>query len=478
MLPASSRSLLVGGASAAVGLSAALTLVLLPPPAVPTGDERDYLRAAVHLARRGVHSSAPAALPAPRPDAYREPGYPFLLATFWRGLGVEPPASAEAPLGSPQAASIRWLGALLLGLTAAAAAGAASGAGGGRAAGLMTAALVLASPALRQAALVPGSEGLAAALVAISGWGLVRAAVRPSVAASALPGLAIGLAVLTRGAAFALVPAGALVLLLAPPAGERRQRVLRTALFVLLALAPFLAWGMRNLNVCGHFVLADRGGQVMWTRAELDRQIARQGAPSAIFAWTPIDAVRRAGERRWPEAAWQRYEWTGDGNFFTRSLRAWHEARRPPADPLAADRALGRRALGEIAAHPLPHVAASVAVGWRGLFAERSPAALVPVDLTFVFGMLLAGAFLTVGWIALRDRQAAPLALLAGPAALFLFHALLTEFLPRFAVPALPLLWAAVALALARWWQPETPSRTGSAERAGPPGRHGEPTPD
>ena len=48
---------------------------------------------------------------------------------------------------------------------------------------------------------------------------------------------------------------------------------------------------------------------------------------------------------------------------------------------------------------------------------------------------------------ALFRRDVLLAALLAAPAALFLFHALATEFLPRFAVPALPLAWAALVVA-------------------------------
>ena len=139
---------------------------------------------------------------------------------------------------------------------------------------------------------------------------------------------------------------------------------------------------------------------MLYSRAELDRQIAREGLLPAVAAWTPVEAVRRAGASRWPEATFSRYEWRGEGNFFTRSLRRWHAERRPPADPIAADRRLGREAMGEFIASPMRHLVATVAVE------------------------------------------------IAVPVALFLFHALLTEFLPRFAVPALPLAWGAVTLAL------------------------------
>ena len=80
---------------------------------------------------------------------------------------------------------------------------------------------------------------------------------------------------------------------------------------------------------------------------------------------------------------------------------------------------------------------------------DRAAAAtLLPLDLTCVVAFFLAAAIVRAGALALRGRNFRLAAFLAVPVALFLFHALLTEFLPRFAVPALPLAWGAVTLAL------------------------------
>lgn len=436
---------------ALLGLAAALTLFLAPPPIVPTGDEVDYLRAAAHLARHGVFSSAPLAAPLPSRDAYREPGYSAVLAAAWRLGGIAAPHT-EAELRDhregPPARSARLLGGLLLALTAAAAAAAVHAASGGRAASVATAALVLASPALRQAALTPGSEGLAAALVTLCAFGWTRAVTRASAGPVVFAGLVAGFAPLARGATLVLIPIGLALLLLAPRQQPIGRRLRRAAGFALLALAPSVAWMSRNLEATGSFVLADRGGVVLHARAELDRQIAHEGLLPALAAWTPIEAVRRAGERRWPGATYLRYEWKGAGNFFTRSLRRWQSERHPPAEPIEADRRLGREAMREFVSAPGRHLVATVAVAWRGLFAERSPEALSPLDLTFVLALLLAGAILHVGWLALRGRDWALAVFFVVPAALFLFHALCTEFLPRFFVPALPLAWGAVAMAL------------------------------
>jgi hypothetical protein len=435
----------------AVAVAVALvTLARAPWPAAWQSDERDYLRAAIHLARDGVFSHAPVSDPSPAPDAYREPGYPFALAAAWRATGSEPPADDEAfGRSSPPAAArgARALGIVLLLAAAGAAAAAARFAGAGPLVVAAAGVLVVASPALRGAAATLASESLAAALVAATGAALAAAAGgRPG--AAALAGLAAGLAPLARGSALALAPAGALVLLWAPRDLAPRRRAARALVFVLLALAPAAAWALRNRAAIGHAVLADRGGQVLWTRAELDRELAREGLAPALLEWTPLAAARAERERRFPRSRLARFEWSGEGNYFTRSLRRWSSERERGGDPLAADAALGRAALAEFARRPLDHLRATAAVAWRGLFAERSPAPLAPLDLTFALGLLLAGACLALAAAAARARHPEALALLVPAAALFAFHALATEFLPRFGVPALPLAWAALAVVL------------------------------
>ncbi len=453
MRPAGVRRNLLGLAIAACGVLAVASFWLRPPRAVPTGDERDYVQAAAHLARSGVFSCAPLNIAPPPRDAYREPGYSFLLAAVWR-LG-QVPLPVNAPDAWPDlpgaaARGIGALGALLLGVTAAGAGIAARLAGASGPASLAAVVFVVASPAMRQAALLPGSEGLAAALVTLAGCGLALAVTRGGGGAIALAGLATGLCPLARGAGIALVPAGVLVLLMVPGSVSLRRRARRAAVFACLALTPLAVWMTRNFRATGHFVLADRGGAVLWTRAELDRQIANEGFLPALLAWTPLESARRAGERLWPEASYSRYRWQGEGNFFTRAMRSWNAERLSSADPLAVDLALGRKALSQFLDRPGDHALATLAVAWRGLFAERSPELVAPFDLTFALGLLLAGAVVWVFSASIRSRRVVALALLAGPLALFLVHAAATEFLPRFGVPGLPLIGAALVATISQ----------------------------
>jgi hypothetical protein len=236
-------------------------------------------------------------------------------------------------------------------------------------------------------------------------------------------------------------------------------------IFGLIASLPCAIWAARNRAVTGHWVLGDRGGQVMWTRAELNREIAAEGLAPALLAWTPLESARDFGERRWPAARYSRYEWTGEGNFFTRSIRRWHSERDSLGDVVAADRALGREAMREFVARPGEHAVAGVAVAWRGLFAERSPPWLVPIDLRFVLGLGSVTGMVLLLIAGLFRCDARALALVAAPLALFFFHAAVTEFLTRFSVPGLPLAWAALVVALS---QRKAPAHTDVAPRNPP----------
>ncbi|HSM13219.1 MAG TPA: hypothetical protein VLA66_04060, partial [Thermoanaerobaculia bacterium] len=140
-----------------------------------------------------------------------------------------------------------------------------------------------------------------------------------------------------------------------------------------------------------------------------------------------------------------RFRWRveGERNYFTEALDRWHAEREASGDPLGADRRLAGEAVRGFLAAPGDHLRATLAVAWRGLFAERSPAVAGVLDLRLPLGLgLLAGSVILLVRGA-RRRDPRPLALLALPLALFLFHAGATEFLPRFGVPSLPLVWAA-----------------------------------
>jgi len=416
-----------------------------------TDDERDYLRAAAHLARSGTLSVAPVSVRDPAPDAYREPGYPALLALAWRVAAAPLPAdegALERTFETPRlGAATRAVGVLLLTL-AVAAAGWSVGRLATARAGALAAALVAASPALHARAVMAMSETLLAAHLALVGTALaawVRGSRRAAAASLAL--VAVLPLVRAEGAVIVGVAAGVAALC---GSGSRWRRVARGALFAAVALLPALLWMERNRRAVGHFTMGDRAGLALATRAAIDRDVGRSGLLQPLLAWTPSARAQRLSRARGGGVDYLDYSWGGGGNFFSRTVDEWRTERgRPGADPLAVDAAFARRSLRRFAAHPLEHLEAGVAVAWRGLFAERSPAWSRPVDLGLAFGLLLAVAMAWVTGAAVARRDGRRLALLAPAWALFLFQVAATEFLPRYGVPLLPLAWGAVALALA-----------------------------
>jgi 4-amino-4-deoxy-L-arabinose transferase-like glycosyltransferase len=458
----------VGGFLVAIVLVVAGVLALFwlataaEAPRPLTDDERDYLSAASNLERHHVFSSAmPTATP-PAPDAYREPGYAALLALSWRFQPLAPPEDAADIEGFARHAGrvrgLKRLNVLLL-FAAATAAGAlvarlADGLAGG-----LAFLLVAASPALQASARLAAAENLAAPLVVAATLALVIA-VDGSLVGAALAGLAFGALPLVRGAGTVAILAAALVLGFV---GTDRPRWLaRLTLFLALASVPTLAWQLRNFERLGRFVLTDRGGLALAVRAELDREIARHGALAAALAWTPVDAAHRAAERRAPEARFDSPIWTGEGNFFSRVVAPWRDERRQGGDSLALDARLRQEALAQFGAHPLDHLAATAAVSWRALFAEKSPGWTSPFDLRLVIGLLFVATMIGVALPAARGHDPRLIALLVPVAALFLFHAFATEFLPRYALPLLPMAWSVLALVACGGVapQPDVPRRS------------------
>jgi len=437
-----------------------LVAVLSPRPVGPglTEDEHEYLRAAAHLARSGRLSFAPLDRVA-EPGAYREPGYPALLAFAWRIADAPVPATPAA-LGdlarTPRLASAtRGVNALLFALAIAAAGSAGTLLAGGRA-GALAAALVAASPALHERVTMVMSETLAAALLMLVAGALV-ARWRGYRYAGVVSLVLVALLPLARSECILLVPVGAAVVA-ATARGNRRRRRLVGLAFGVVALLPSFAWAMRNERELGHFVLADRSGLALAMRAALDADIARAGFWQPVLAWTPVDAAQRRSRAMATGVDFLDYRWVGRGNYLTRTIRAWTAARqRPGADPLAVDRTMRRASLEAFAEQPLAHLEAVPAVAWRGLFAERSPEWAWPFDLRLGIGLLLALSVILATRAGRHER--ALLVLLAPAWVLFAFHAAATEFLPRYSAPLLPLVWTAVAVLVAgpRQWERRSP---------------------
>jgi hypothetical protein len=290
-------------------------------------------------------------------------------------------------------------------------------------AGALAFLLVAASPALQASTRGAAAENLAAALVAVATLALV-ATIEGGALVAAAAGLALGALPLVSPSGTLVVAAGALVVGFAGAA--RPGRLARLAIFLALAAIPSLAWQQRNFGRLGRFELVEHAGGSPARRAALDREIERHGALTAALHWTPLDAARRAAERRAPQASFD-------------------------APPRPDQRAGALARLASVA--PL---------SWRALFVERSPGWTAPLDLRLLLGLLLAAGGVGVALPGLASRDARLLAFLAPAAALFLYHALVTDFPERAALPQLPIAWSALALVVGGGVapMPEVPRRS------------------
>ena len=212
---------------------------MLPDPGwFDTPDSVEYDRLARNLLAHGVFSSEDA--PPWRPDAFRTPGYPVLMAVVY-GLAGHVPAAAVAlqlVLGSVTAGLVGVLG-LRLGLSPRAASLAAL------AVAVDPVSVLLANQLL--------TETLFTLLLAAGLAGLARYWERGGIGWLGASGLALGLATLTRPLLLFVLPLLTPLFAVADRRTPWRAWLTRGVPFVLLPLLLITAWAARNYREAGVF---------------------------------------------------------------------------------------------------------------------------------------------------------------------------------------------------------------------------------
>jgi hypothetical protein len=424
-----------------------------------SSDARAYVTLAYNLACHGVYSLAEEGAPRVATH-YREPGYPAYLAAALNlapdlcQTGLPAPGApspmvsylkrAQLPLflGSALAvfAILRWSGV-------------------GRPWQILGLALVVFSGTLGSGLDTTLSEMLCQfLLLAVSGallLGLRQRSVRWLTAGSVF----LGLLILTKAVFLFFVP---LFAGLCWPVVRRRgrsapRRAAVAALLLAGACVPPFLWSVRNRLEIGTWSLCSRSGVVLLARSNLNRMTRQEYLVSFLYL-TPDDTPRALLERlfgpRLPDVT-RRLDWSGPDGFrmAARQARASLAAEMPGAPEEVVDRELQRRALREILAHPLRHLAVTLPVAVGGVYVEsrletRVPCTIrlqAPVPLSWAYALSLAFV-LTAGARRWRWERLA----FAAPAAyMMLFHALLTHNIPRYNTPALPVLVVCLCWALA-----------------------------
>lgn len=411
----------------------------------PSKDAEQYVTFAYNLAHRGVFSLEGDPEREAAPSAYREPGYPALLAIGIRLIPGIRAMSLEAILSEeeqPRLAPLKHIQLALILLTvlmAGALISELTGNGpltvtGTALIGLDASILSLADPFLSEVLIAPLFAGLS--------WRLAVLARRPTSAGFAVAGALTGSLALTRAAFYYFwMPAAAIMILIAWRRPDRRSLMLKGLAAFLAAFFVLVApWMARNKVRFDRFFLAERGGMILAIRAEMDMMTR----PEYLAAFLHFTNSRFLRDRLLP--AWLGEEaavrFGPEAGGFVQTARDRRAALLDQMkDRALADRALFNEALGRIASHPFRHLAVTLPLAHRGIYVERSSA--MSLLLFLLAGAAMARAFVR--------RDAAALAAFAPALLSFGFHAFLTHNIPRYNVFLVPILWAAGATLAARW---------------------------
>lgn len=317
----------------------------------------------------------------------------------------------------------------------------------------------------------------------------VRAWRRPSLAAGAASGLALGLLVLTK-AIFQYWLWGVALLWLAGlwrDAGRRRTLAPVCAAMLVLAGALTLPWMIRNYMGAGYFGISGRGGEILALRAEHGRGTWPE-VRGAFAYWLPVNyfGVRDIALRVLKPAThgYARFDGRNPVSFYASvkrpdrarlqyGFRAEVMARADRIDPCWPDKGNEREAIFRQAAMELiwedwpKHAVLTAAFAVRGSafhllgshpvanrYGEAAGNAVRDIrDVAKAVSLLFLpalGFMLVVVW---RHRDFAVAFLLLPLAYGFGIHAVATHFIPRYSEPLVPAFVVVLALAAREVWR-------------------------
>jgi hypothetical protein len=410
-------------------------------------DVQQYLDTAYHIAHDHTYTDSPASAPAPA-QLGREPGYPLFLAVL---MTLDPQLGSFTPeCISPQIScdpriyrSASWANVcFILGSGAILYFVALRVCGGGWPA-LISAAYLLLNFQSNNGWQDPMSDRLAVLLVCIVMLAACWAWQSGRMSAWSALGLALAGLTLVKASffyfnllLFGCVLAAALV---SRPA---RGRILAALAIASVAYAvPVGGWIARNWEVSGQLHLTDlRGGMSLSARNAFDNMTAEQYL-AAFAVWTrgfggdfakrhfPPEIVGPFGE-----TARGGFQERGQNEYSERVQRAMTER---GLNVLEASAYVDRQLELEIIRHPLRHLATTLPLFYRGIWADEFIVLGLPL-----FVWMLARS--------LRRRDALAIGLLSIGAFNLLFYAALSSNAPRYQMTAIPALALGAGMAAAR----------------------------
>ena len=270
----------------------------------------------------------------PTPEPFKEPGYPFAIAMMASlAGGIFPAARALSLLAGLLIPFATWAlarrlwpdprVALVAGLTGAA------------------------SPILIAMSAAVLSESTFTLLLTLA----FAACAGESLADAALGGLALGLALLTRGQALIAIPA--LAWLLASRPAARGRRLALAAAVTILTLVPYAMWNLRHFGAPIHREMAGMG---MWPGADRFALLLSPDRPPGVFAYLMTH-----------RAAFVHFYVSGLSHFLRRTLHHNVLGHISLLIPLAIGAVVGLRRggrLGPLALYAAPTILLTLAIDW------------------------------------------------------------------------------------------------------------------
>lgn len=436
-----------------------------------SSDVRQYVALGANLARHGVFAEGTEPGRPLIPTAYREPGWPLLLAApialdpALRGLSNQQIVDLFDPASNPSHArpwSLRLPGlvmllacALLTGLLAAKATGH----------GMAFAAAFLLTgfnPWLAHYADGCFQEALTTPLLLAASAAMLWAAIVPRWWSASLAGLLWAGLVLTSARFLYLTPVPVLVLVWAaawPADGRSPRRWLMVGCFIVACALPVGAWMMRNLHQIGQPVVALRGGRLLALRASYNEMTGREYVAAMMFRdASQSRLVERLGRGWLGDAPFEKLDRKNPDGFYqigkTRRPATGTRGAEPGATQASIDRALERESLGAILAHPWRHLAVTLPLAMYGT--PTLLPGLGPVNL-LAFPLLIW----LLWWSRRPERRWIAWAALPAAASIA-FCCLLTHNISRYnyiAIPQLAFASVIAAWAAAAWWDRRRRSR-------------------
>ncbi|MDA0261485.1 MAG: hypothetical protein O3A21_04720 [Proteobacteria bacterium] len=414
---------------------------------VPFADEVEYVLMAHNLFHRNVLSLTRQSDVPAIPTAYREPGYPILLAGM---MAIDKQMAAVSidclikrdtvcANGYSWSKQINVLMLLLTGIVVWVLAWRLTGRSWIAHIGLL---LCLANLELHEYATYLVSDFLALLLMALGSFALYLSGTKIDWRWSGIAGFLLGLLVLTK-AAFVLLAITVLAVFLIcafrAQEGQRRKFVQLAAVFAISHMVIVGSWVVRNWIELGAPMITQRGGHVLAHRVELNTMTPSEYG--IAFLWWTRGFGDNLARKLVSVEDYTRFELRDPNGFYNAAQTKWiaevaKQREAGAVDQFDAEAAVGRQMRNTIIEHWFKNLLVTLPVGYRGLFIDEF------IVLTFPCLVLL---------IVSRRRRTPGFLWFALPGVYGLaFHAGLTLHLPRHSIPLLPTL--AVAGALGVGW--------------------------